>query len=247
MVEALNCPKCGAPMPMPAGGDLWLCVYCASIVRVVPGPAAAQATVAGEAAPEAMAQIKQLLLSGRAAEAEEHYRRVTGADPAQAQAAVKQLQQQLSVNIMRRQQLTAYGWIVVGLAAMGVAASACAGLAGALAPHWAIGLALFPASLFLVFGPGLLTSLRYLTARAARAIVLNTTHLGRLPARGGEIHAYRVLVEVQPGGAQPFRAELMMPVRQQSLAHLRPGTVLQVKYRPGDPDSVIFERRLNQP
>jgi hypothetical protein len=248
MIEALNCPKCGAPMPLPAGGGPWLCVYCASIVRVSLGPQEApQATLAGEASAEDVAEIKQLLLSGRAAEAEAHYARVTGAGPAQTHAAVEQLRQQISANIMRRQQLTPIGWIMAGLAGLAVAASACAGLAGALSPGWAIGLALFPVSLLVVFSPGLLTSLRYLTARTAPAAVLNYTYLGRLQARGREIYAFRILVEVRPPNEQPFRAEFMAPVREQSRAHLQPGALLQVKYRPGEPHRVIFDRRLSQP
>jgi hypothetical protein len=39
----------------------------------------------------------------------------------------------------------------------------------------------------------------------------------------------------------------MAPVREQSRAHLQPGALLQVKYRPGEPHSVIFDRRLSQP
>jgi hypothetical protein len=228
---------------MPQAQALSVCLYCDSIVRLSPN-AAQPAVVERQAAPEDMARIKQLVLSGNHTEAQDRYRQATGASADEAHAAIETLRRQISIEMVRRQQLNAFGWLVIALSALGVVAALVAGLAGALPPLWAVGLALLPASLLLVYAPGIATSLRYLPAHTAPASVTNLTHIGHYKARAEEVHAYRVVLEVRPPEAQPFRAELMLPVRQQSLAQLRPGVLLQVKYLPGDPGSVIFDRHL---
>jgi hypothetical protein len=243
--EALNCPNCNAPLPMPGAGGLWVCLYCNSLVRLqAPTGEAPRAALAGAVAPEAMAEIKQLVLAGRRAEALERYRQAAQATPEEAEQAVALLARALSAAVIRRQQLNALGLFLVGSSAVAVAALLALAARGALAPQWALLLGLGPLAMLAVFAPGIRTSLRYLGARAAPAAILQHTYIGELQPGQRPIYTYRLLLEVRPPGAPPFQAELMLPVRHQSLAALRPGALLQVKYLPGDPASLLFDKRL---
>jgi hypothetical protein len=255
MVETLDCPNCGAPLPAQAGqAAVWVCLYCDSLVRMAAEAGQAAPAVAGQVAPEVMAEVKQLLLSGRRAEAAERYQQLAGADAEAAEQAVAALVREVSAHTIRRQQLSLFGVVVVGLSLAALLAAVAAAATGALGAGWALLLALLPAAVLLVFGPGLAISLRYLLAPRARATVQKQTYIGQIQTRYGLIHAYRLLLEVSPRplrsaaragrNGEPFRAEIMVPVREKSLRYLKTGTPLQVKYLPGDPASVVFDRRL---
>jgi hypothetical protein len=49
-------------------------------------------------------------------------------------------------------------------------------------------------------------------------------------------------VEVRPDDAPAFQTKMNLASRADHLARLHEGTVFQVKYLPGDPDAVTFDR-----
>src|SRR5205085_2722939 len=93
-VEALNCPKCGAPLPPFGDHTVAICVYCNSNVRLKPGPTGqpeAAALTAEEMPAGVMARIKELVAAGQRAEAVKLYQQHAGVEPAAAEAAVDRL------------------------------------------------------------------------------------------------------------------------------------------------------------
>lgn len=79
-IQSLNCPNCSAPLRVEAGQVLAICVYCDSNIRIsYPDAAPAQATKESTLSPEAISRIKQLLRSGKRAEAVQLYQTETHA------------------------------------------------------------------------------------------------------------------------------------------------------------------------
>jgi hypothetical protein len=243
--EALHCPSCGAPAPMPAANALWLCVYCNSLIRVRGAPAQANAAVEATLPADLMGEVKQLLLHGQREQAIQRFQQGSGASPADAQPTINALAQELSLRTLSRQQLSGFGAAMVVLSLLAIVALGLIVRAGMLHPLGAAAGMLCPASLLLIFGPALLTSLRYLSAPTAVATIRRAAYIGEARVRNGPIHTYRLLVEAQPAQGPPFEAELALPVRDANRHLVQEGTKFQVKYRPGDPGSVIFDRRLN--
>jgi hypothetical protein len=95
------------------------------------------------------------------------------------------------------------------------------------------------------FGPSLLITLRYAFASTAPAVVLQLAHIGIFQTTKMDVHTYRVWLEVQPPDRASFRTELVLPIKAESLYKLKPGTRFQVKYLPGHPNEVIFDRTLD--
>ncbi len=239
--ETLRCPSCGAPAPARPAGELWVCVYCDSVVRLRAGGAGPQAAVERTLPADQTPAIRQLLLAGRRDEAAAAYRRATGAGEEETAQAVDALAREVSLATVRAQQLSVYGWAALGLATAAIALVAWAAWSGALPPLPALALAAFPASLVLLFLPNLRVSLRYLTAPRAPATVERMAYIGLARVRTGPIHTYRVLLRVVPPDAPAFPAELVLPVRDQNRHKLAPGATFDVRYRPGEPNSVIFD------
>ncbi|HEU4327978.1 MAG TPA: hypothetical protein VFS21_32880 [Roseiflexaceae bacterium] len=241
MGETLRCPSCGAPAPARPAGELWVCVYCDSVVRLSAGEAGPEAAVERTLPADQMPAIRQLLLAGRRSEAADAYRQASGADEQETAQAIESLAREISLATVRGQQLSRYGWAALGLSALGIALVAWAGWTGALSPLAALALAVFPVSLVLLFLPNLRVSLRYLTAPRAPATVERTAYIGLVRVRTGPIHTYRILLRVQPPDAPAFPAELVLPVRDQNRHKLAAGATFDVRYRSGEPDSVIFD------
>lgn len=253
-VESLACPKCGAPLHLEAGQALIVCLYCNSMVRAVgtppvgtppvgtPAPANAPAPLEVERElPEAdLEAVKKMLAAGQRAEALAAYQRLTGAEAAEAQATLDQLGRQLTAATLLRQMLSPFGVgiVLASLAGLGVAVGGAA--AGWLDIWLALGLGAFALFQLAVAARATVNTLRYLSAPVAEAVTLKLAPIGVFERAGGDIHAFRVWLEVRPAGEAPFRAEIQLPVRESNLARAREGAVLRVKYFPGDPASVIF-------
>lgn len=235
--EALSCPKCGAPLHLEAGQTLAVCLYCNSTVRV---QAPAQASVDRALAGADLEAVKKLLAAGRRAEALAAYRQMTGADQAEAEAAVENLGRQVTAAVLYRQLLRPLG-IGIFLALTVVLAAALGGwLAGWLNPWLALAVGMLAAWQWVFFIGPLVRTVRYWRAPVAEAVTLKLAPIGVFQRAGEDVHAFRVWLEVRPAGGAPFRAEIQLPVRESNLARAREGALLRVKYFPGDPASVIF-------
>lgn len=240
MLTSLNCPNCGAPLQVEEGRTRTVCLYCNSIVRIQPDksqPAQVETTLV-----EAdMQELKQLLLSGRREEAVQLYLASTGAGEAAAREAIAGLASQVSVDVVRNQQLTSKGvWYVVLYGVVFLAAVA-AGLTGQIHPLLALALAAFTAWQFWVLLPSIRLSLRFRRAVRAPATILKTVSVGEMKAPGGRVYAVKLLMEIHPSEGTPYQAELLLPVSKTSLEQVQPGGQFHVKYLPDNPQQIIFD------
>ena len=241
-IQSLNCPNCGAPLHIEAGQALAICVYCDSNIRIsYSQDAPAQASKESTLAPEAISRIKQLLRSGKRGEAVQLYQTETHASPPEAEKAIQVFAQQIVFGVMQEQQLSPLGVVLSLLFITLLVGSAIAGLTGAI--HPVLALVLVGASVFLLwpFPRSIRTTLEFLRARSAPAVVLKVVPMGE--ARG--VHTFRVLLEVRSPDGGAFQTEINLPVREKNLSKLHTDTVIQVKYLPGDTRRVIFDKALS--
>jgi hypothetical protein len=245
-LQALNCPNCAAPLQVEANQTLALCLYCNTSVRITyaaghqPQPEA-DTTIS----PDTIEQVKQLLLAGRQPEALLLYREKTGTGEAEAVQTIRNLGRQVTAHIVTGQQLSYFGVLLVTLAILALLGGLGAVISGVLPPISA--LVLLPPGLFILFiySRATVASLRYARAQTAPAAVLRIAPIGQFTSSNGEIHTFRLLLEVRPNSAPPFQAQMNLPVRASGLNKLHQNTILEVKYLPDDPNSVIFNRTLS--
>jgi hypothetical protein len=245
-VQALNCPNCAAPLQVEANQSLTVCLYCNASVRITyPAGHAPQPAADPTVQPDTIEQIKQLLLAGRQPEALLLYREKTRATEAEAVQAIGNLGQQISAHIVTGQQLSYFGVLLVTVGLLALVGGLLTAVTRTL-PFVATIVMIVPGLfILLVYGRAFFASLRYVRAHTAPAAVLRVAPIGQVSTRNGSIHTFRLLLEVRPDNAPPFQAQMNLPIRASSLAKLHENTILQVKYLPGDPDSVIFNRVIS--
>ncbi len=243
-IEALACPGCGAPLHPQAGRTLTVCLYCGATVRVqLLDEAPAQLAVERQLAPADLETVRKQLAAGRSDSAQALYRQLTGADEAEALAAIEDLGRQAALTVIFRQLLNPLG-LLLGLAGLAGLGLALAGWGSGWLPGWLALLVGGAAALHLTFmARPMLTTLRYLPAPIAPAMILKLAPIGTLKQAGADVYTFRALLEVQPETAAAFQAEIPLAVRETSLAKARAGATVRVKYFPGDPESVIFYDR----
>lgn len=241
-VESLHCPNCGAPLPLQPMQTLAACMYCNSTIRITPG-AAPVATRAAEVPPEAIDEVKRLLLLRQHAPAVSYYAQAAQVDAAAAELAVKGIERTMAYF----PPLSSAGIVLL-------AAFDLIGLAGLLggvllvqrgsvfvgALVLAVS-ALFTAANLWVLGRGLPGFMLSLNGRPAAAQVLKTWLIRTDTVRGQPVALTRLLLEVRPDGAAPYQAEANIYVREVSQAKFAPGAQVQVKYDPHAPARVVVE------
>jgi uncharacterized Zn finger protein (UPF0148 family) len=241
VLTTLNCPNCGAPLQVNEGRTRTVCLYCNSTVRIRPDDS--QAAVVENTLVEAdMQSLKQMLLAGRREDAVQLYLETTGAGEAAAREALQGLERQVSVDVMRNQQLTSKGVWYVLLYGVVFLAAVLAGLSRQIHPLVALALAAFTAWQFWVLIPSIRLSLRFRNAKRVPATILKTAPVGEIKTRAGQVYAMKLLVEVQPPDRTSFQAELLLPVQETSLERIQPGGQFHVKYLPDDPQLIVYDR-----
>lgn len=231
--HALTCPQCGAPLPALQGHSLVLCLYCDTAVRVTMEAAQAETDLQ----PEVVREVKRLLQTGLREQAVSRLVSA-GLDHEQALEAVSGYTRQVALEIIQGQQATPLGWFFLSLFSALLLGALFSGWSGWLGWGWALVLA---GMMFIALWPfrkipG--TTWRYLRAIEAQAEIQRLVEIGVV----GQIHTFRALVEVHPPDAPPFLVHLNLPAHKDRLHRLHPGRTFWVKFRPGDPESVIFSR-----
>jgi hypothetical protein len=241
MLMMLNCPNCDAPIQVPEGHTRSVCLYCNSIIRIQPDdsrPAVVENRLVGAD----MQAIKQLLLEGRQEDALQLYMETTGTGEAVARETIQGLERQVSVDVMRNQQLTSKDIWYVGLYCVIFLAAVIAGVARQIHPLLALALVVFTAWQLFVLSPAIRLWLRFRQAIGAQATILKAAPVGKVKTRIGRAHAMKLLAEVQPPAGTPYQVELLLPVRETSLGQAQPGSKFHVKYLPEDPQQVVFDQ-----
>jgi hypothetical protein len=243
MTETFRCPSCGAPLQLlQPDQHNSICLYCNSNVRVTHSPDDAAPTVEASDLPaETIERIKQHLTEGHQDEAIRIYQEATGATDEEAQTTIKALARELVVGVILGQRLKPVGVLMV-VALIGLNATIlAAGITGNLGWPWVVIGSVAGILLLIPWLRGIAVTFRYLGSNAAPAMVLRLARIGDV--RG--ISTFRVALQVQPLNQATFESEISLPVRPASIGRLHPGTMLQVRYLPGDPRSVIFDKGLD--
>jgi hypothetical protein len=231
-LQTLNCPSCGAPLRFVEGQARTLCLYCGSTIQTERAATVPAATTATFSLPEDVhAQLKQLVVDGRQAEAIELYRVRAGVTEAEAVETLSGLVRDLTRRTLVQQPLSN-----LGLAVMLTLDTVCAGLIvwGVLTENWwltAIGLGLIVIET-LAFGAAIYARLVQQFGRSAPAVVRRFTRLGEIQLRGQSqsVPVVRLWLEVQPPGQPAFQAERNIVAKPETYAKLRPGLIIEVKH-----------------
>lgn len=243
MLSALNCPRCGAPLKTMAAQSQVVCLYCNSTIRIDGRTKDSPPVVEKTLSEAGMAEVKQLLLDGQKTQALDKYGQLTGVDLQQAQEAITQLAGRLSLDVIRGQQLTPGGIILVLFYAGLLLAGYVIWASGVV--HWLLGLlpALFGVWMLYFYYPAIRTTWVYRAARRARAKVIKLAPVGSARLGRARVQVLTLLVEVQPEDGSPaFLTEMLLPVQEENLVRAAAGTVIQVKYLPQDPEQVVYNQ-----
>jgi hypothetical protein len=237
--EALNCPSCGAPLHPPSVDDLVVCVYCSSLIRV---SISAGASLERSLDASSLDVVKQLVISGKRQEAIDRYRLLAGVDLEQATRMIDQMAVDFSMDTIFSQQLTNGGILLFVAGLLLLLFGLFSLVLGWINPVLAAILLILAILDLLVYSRGALTTLRYWRAPVASAVTLQFVRIGAVNNGRMRVHVYRIVFEVRPTDAAPFRAEAVIPVREENVSRVRQGEVIQVKYLPGVPNSIKFHQ-----
>ncbi len=246
MLESIDCPNCGAPLPADLKSGVTACLYCNSSIRVTLDDEQTNVTVEKTLDEKELAEVKRLLLAGQRSAAVEHYRQSTGADEEEAAEIVDGIASQLTAYTARGQQLTGLGWVLVAAWSILLVGAVVFGITGNIHPLLALVMIAFGGINLNYFIPSIRTTLQFARAPIASAVTLKLAPIGVMPLRKENIHTFRAWLEVQPKDEPPFRAEMIIPVREANLSRAVPGTEIYVKYLK-DPVRLIFHQRKNTP
>lgn len=239
-VTSIQCPRCGAPLPLASGATAILCAYCNASIRVddvATGDPRGQPTLTMHAvATDVIERVKQLVLDGKRSEAIALYAAEVKLDRAAAEKAVDGMLLPLLFSMTRRAPLSTFG---VFLASAMVAAGV-AGLVGgillavdntAFILLAVLGAVVVVSALWL-FVPKAISTGVQLWGREGRATVLNRAILKPGFRKGGTLVV--VVMQVEPaGGGASFVDEETMLVRDESLEKLAPGSIISVRFDGG--------------
>jgi len=245
-VSILECPNCGAVLSAGssngAAGDLWPCLYCGALVRVSHTPTGpAQATVEGTVVQDVMARVRERVLAGAREEAIALCES-SGVSRESAVEAVDALARSVSGRAIMSQALSPVGWLIAAaaLAACGGGAWLAAAADG-IAFWTGVVLATFASFNLLAISRGIGTSLRFLSAPRASALVRSVAEVGTRQAGGAPIRIFSLAVDVQPESGGSFHGQLVVPSREASVHKVQVGARFPVRYRPGDPSWLRYD------
>lgn len=227
--QSLNCPNCAAPLQLNAGQSRTFCIYCGSAIYVAADTGAPE--VKTELPDDAQAELRQLFLEGRRAEAIQLYKQRTGASDTEAQETLKNLSQSLTRKALFEQPISNLGilqFVVIDLICLGILAWSAVNNIWWLA---AIAAALFTFETF-TFRKAIYVRFLEELGKPAPAAIRKVVRLGELKLRSEPepIQVVRLWLEVRPENEPIFQAEKTVAMRRQSFEQLQPGIVIAVKY-----------------
>lgn len=236
-IALLACPHCGAPLSLAAAararGDLWSCLHCGALLRV---RGDALPVVERLLPPELTAQLRQLVVEGKTAEAKAI---ATGAGL--DSVVVDQLALQIVTSVLFGQRLNAVGFVILFVNALLLAGGALLVEQGFVA-GW--GLVVLGILVPLPLVRPVLTTFKMALAPSGIATIRRATLVGTRPlARPIDIFAFDVAVAPRDG-ANAFNATVLVPVRRESVHKAAVGARMVVRFDRGDREWLRFDRLL---
>jgi len=151
-----------------------------------------------------------------------------------------------SIQTVMNLRLSPIGFVLLLASAVLLVVSLFAWRSGRVPTLVPLILAAFAGYQIAVFASAARTTLRYLGAPVAPAQVLHYAHIGVVQRARMRIHTYRFILAVSPPDAPMFEASAVIPVQEANSGRLHQGERFMVRYLPGKPDSVMFERQLEE-
>ena len=242
MLQSLVCPNCGAPLKSTPARTRLVCLYCNSTVSIQPDAQPPGAEIDSTLDEAEMGEIKQLVLDGHKRAALELYLEKTGANAEDADEALKDLSEKLSLDVVRQQQLNTAGIAIVAGYALITVVGLYFTIFGGI--YWLISVVamLYGAWMLYFYYPAVASTLAFRKGKPAKAHVLKLAEIGKTRIGRQRVRVFTLLVEVQPlDGSPAYPAEMLLPVREQNVPRAQPGTTIQVKYLQREPERVIFD------
>ena len=239
--QATPCPTCGAPLRLQGAGALSLvCHYCNTPLRITAERAEGAQTVAADPtlSREAIARIKELLMSGSRGAAVEMYAREAKCEPKAASDAIASWIDTEAFAAVQRARLNALGVMATFVSVAVIVAGLVLGLQGEV-PAWAAW-TMGAVGLLLAFMtvPRFPRTVRYLGATKTTATIVRSAFVG--PTTYDKRFFHLLLQVREPSGAT-FEVERAMVFWPRQVGAITVGRVMRVKYFPGDPQSVVYE------
>lgn len=219
---------------------LSVCLYCDSQIRILQENHERVAAVETTPAAPDMREFKPLQLAGRRDDALRLYQEKMNTGALEAAQIVDSLTRELSLDIVRHQQLSPFGMLIFGLSGIAVCTALIAGFLQQ-ATWLLVAVIVFFGSVQIWFAlPAFLTTLKFVRGMVAPAQVLKIAPIGKTKLGGKNIHAFKLLLRVEPPQETPFEAEMLLPVQEKNLSRMQTGTTLRVKYL-RNPLRVIYQ------
>jgi len=241
-VETISCPNCGAPLRHASFDEPCCCLFCNSLIYLKGDAEAPVPSLERRLNAKGMNEIKQQLVSGQRQAAVYAFQELSGLEAEQASAIIDPMAQDFSTRAVFQQQLTRGGMVMVVICIILIPTSLLARGLGALSPMLSLVYLAMGCFGLYKYGRGALNTLRYRKAVAAQARILQTAQLGMVQRGRVRVQAYLYALQVMPESEPPFQSQTVIPVLEENVERLKKGDVIQVKYLPGQPDSVIFHR-----
>jgi hypothetical protein len=215
-IGVLSCANCGAPLTKQTA-DVWPCIHCGALSRVKDGAAEVESKVPDEV----MASLRQLVISGKRDEAAK-----LAAQHGLPADSVESLFKSIMVATLFGQKLNALGWTMMfvffGLTVWGI---------WLVSRGWRSALLIvgFGVLNLLIFRRSMMISFEMMGKPKASATVRRVTPIGV----DGVVHIFALEIDVEPADkSMGFRASLVVPVRQATVAQVVVGLPIQVRYAP---------------
>jgi len=241
-LESISCPNCGAPLRQASFDDPWLCLYCNSLIRVEGDAETPKASLQHGLKADEMEAIKQMLVSGQRQAAIDRFEELSGLETEQVERIIDKMGADFAIKTIFTQQLTRGGMIMVAFCAILVPISLIAWGMGSLNQWLALTYLAIGCYGLYIYGRGALNTLRYRNAPVAEAKTLQFTQIGKIQRGRLRVRAFLFALEVMPVDEPPFRTQIVIPVLEDNVERVKKGEIIQVKYLPDVPGSVIFHQ-----
>jgi hypothetical protein len=239
-LEALDCPNCGAPLNVKPGDEITFCEYCNSSIRIkTHADTGEHQTEHTEIPPELLNEIKQLILSGKKAEAVEIYQKEAGVDKEVAEKIVESIVGRITIKIILNRPLSAKGimicilFIVLSVSMVYLLVSGKANDKAANVICWLI--LFFSLVNLLSLWRAIIATIKYLPDKWHKAVILKYVLINKKK----NLSFYKVLLEVRDSGGQSFRAESSIMLKAENVANLQEGKTIDVIYKKNDRSNII--------
>lgn len=241
-LESIKCPNCAAPLRQKPGEEPWLCLFCDSLIRVDGEADTRVASLLRRLNSNDMEEIKQMLISGHIQAAAQALEGASGIEREQAAAIIASTRATIPARTIFQQELTRGGMVMVVICLLLVPASLIALGLRLLSPWLALAYLGIGVYGLYKYGRGALNTLHYRTARVAMAKTVKVAKLGTVQSGRVRVLGFLFALEVTPEDEPTFKAHTVVPVLEENVERAKEGAIIQVKYFPGEPESVIFHR-----